>query len=286
MTTTATTFPFKTPAYESGALGLFRKGIVSLFVARIVRIDIGFAGLVRCRLKLSFGDVTLSGNRETIPLSLNVGDWVHVRAMRPYGDEVDSLRVMRVEQAMPDAAAAWLPTSLCHRTAHLQRLRVLLGRLDPAMQAFFMAAMSDAQVQRRFFWRVAASDHHCYPGGLFDQAVEAAELAFKDSNANDIERGVAVIAALLFDIGKTFDDKLSGDNGRLQQVLAPHRQTRFRLQRAFEFVGRVHPSSVDLLRAVLEANPGSAIGGPPEIARLAQCVRRCVERSFGFKRAP
>jgi hypothetical protein len=283
----ATIFPFKTPAGDCGVLDLFRKGTVSLFLAQIVRIDLGFAGNVRCRLKLSIGEVTVCGNRETVPLLLNEGDWVRVRVMRRYGEEeADSLRVMRMIPTMPECGAAWLPTSLCHRTAHLQRLRQLLVQLEPAMQAVFMAAMADAQVQRRFFWRVAASDHHGYPGGLFDQAVEAAEFAFGEPTDDETERGIAAMAALLFDIGKVFDETLEGDGKRLRQVLAPHRLTAFRLRRAYETVERLHPRALARLRAVLEANPGSAIGGPPEVGRLAQRVRRCVERSFDLRRHP
>lgn len=277
---TAALFPFKTPAGDSGALSLFRKGTVSLFLARIERIELGFAGLVRCRLKLSFGEVTVSGNRDIIPLSLNEGDWVRVRAMRRYGDDADPLRVMRMMQTMPDGGASWLPTSLCHRGAHLRRLRVLLVQLEPAMQAIFMAAMADAQVQRRLFWRVAASDHHCYPGGLFDQAVEAAEHAWRQPYSDDQLRSIAAMATFLFDIGKVFDDTLAGDAARSRQVLTPHRLTRHRLQRAYDAVEGMYPKETSLLSAVLEANPGSAIGGPPEVAAVAQTVRRCVERTF------
>lgn len=282
---TASIFPFQTQADEIGVLNLFRKGTVLLFLGRIVRIDLGFAGNVRCRLKLSIGEVTVNGNRDTIPLSLKEGDWVRVRAMRRYGDEAESLRVMRMMQTMPDCGAAWLPTSLCHRNAHLQRLRALLVQLDPAMQAVFMAAMADAQVQRRFFWRVAASDHHCYPGGLFDQAVEAAELAWRQVQADEPGRSVAAMAALLFDLGKVFDDRLTADLGRAQQVLAPHRLTRHRLQRAYEMVEAMYPQQTALLRAVLEPNPGSAVGGPPEVAGLAQTVRHCVESAFHPERS-
>lgn len=283
----ATTFPFKTPAGEAGVLNLFRTGTVSLLLARIVRFDLGFAGAVRCRLRLSVGDVTVTGNRETIPLSLNEGDCVRVRVMRRYGEDSGSLRVLGMLPATSDCGAAWLPTTLCHRTAHLKRLRTLLAELDPAMQAFFMTAMADAQAQRRFFWRVAASDHHCYPGGLFDQAVEAAELAFGQAHADQTARSVAAMGALLFDLGKVFDGKLSGDSGRLQQVLMPHRLTRVRLKRAYEVADALQPAlspePVGLLRAVLEANPGSVIGGPPEVARLAFCVREAVERAWSLR---
>lgn len=284
MTIDLTTFPFTTPADDDGVLCVFRKGTVSVVLARIVRMEMGWAGRVRCRLKMSVGEVTVSGNRETIPLSLNEGDWVRVRVMRRYTKE--SLHVMRMMPTSPNAGSAWLPAALCHRTAHLERLRALLAELEPAMQATFMAAMTDAQVQRRFFWRVAAGDHHCYPGGLFDQSVKAAELAFASTHSNEIERSVATMGALLFDLGKVFDDQLTNDGNRLRGVLLPHRLTRMRLQRAYDVAEAVQPGPAALLRAVLEANPGSAIGGPPEAARLAHCVRSAVERAFGLESHP
>ncbi len=281
MTTNPSTFPFKTLADEDhGVLCVFRKGTVSAVLAQIVRIELGFAGLVRCRLKLSVGELTIHGNRDNIPLSLTEGDWVRLRVLRTHREGATSLRVMSVMPTSPDCRVAWLPSALCHRTAHMGRLRRLLAELEPAMQAFFMAAMTDAQVQRRFFWRVAAGDHHCYPGGLFDQSVHAAEIASEQPQASDSERGVAVMAALLFDIGKVFDGQLCDDRDRLRSVLLPHRQTRMRLERAYEVADAVQPGPAALLRSVLEANPGSAIGGPPEAARLAQSVRSAVERSF------
>lgn len=283
---TATTFPFKTPAGDAGVLNLFRKGTVSHFLARILRFELGFAGAARCRLRLSVGEVTVIGNRDTIPLTLNEGDCVSVRVIRSYREDTPALRVMRMSPATSECRVAWLPTALCHRTAHLKRLLTLLAQLDPPMQAFFMTAMADAQAQRRFFWRVAASDHHCYPGGLFDQAVQAAELALAQNHADQAARSVAAMGALLFDIGKVFDEKLSDDSGRLQEVLMPHRLTRVRLKRAYEAGGVLEPAlsaePVGLLRAVLEANPGSAVGGPPEVAQLASCVRDAVERAWSL----
>jgi hypothetical protein len=283
---TATTFPFKTAAGDAGVLNLFRKGTVSHFLARILRYELGFAGAARCRLRLSVGEVTVIGNRDTVPLTLNEGDCVSVRVMRSYREDTPALRVMRMSPATSQCGVAWLPTTLCHRTAHLKRLLTLLAQLDPSMQAFFMTAMADAQAQRRFFWRVAASDHHCYPGGLFDQAVDAAELAFAHSHADHAARSVAAMGALLFDIGKVFDEKLSRDTGRLQQVLMPHRLTRVRLKRAYEAGDVLEPAlsaePVELLRAVLEANPGSPVGGPPQVGQLASCVRAAVERAWSL----
>ncbi len=133
---------------------------------------------------------------------------------------------------------------------------------------------------------MAAGDHHCYPGGLFDQSVKAAELAFASEHSNDTERGVAAMGALLFDLGKVFDDELTNDGNRLRGVLLPHRLTRMRLQRAYDVAEAVQPGPAALLRAVLEANPGSAIGGPPEAARLAHSVRSAVERAFGLESRP
>src|SRR4051812_26920009 len=137
-----TTLLFETPSEDEGVLCVFRKGMVSTVLARIVRVDLGLAGNVRCRLKLSLGEVTVYGNRDTIPSSLREGDWVRVRAMRRWREDPAPLRVMSLVAATPDAGAAWVPTTLCHRTAHMRRLLTLLVELAPAMQALFMTAMS------------------------------------------------------------------------------------------------------------------------------------------------
>src|SRR5471032_2011441 len=110
MTMSPTTFPFKTPAEDDGVLCVFRKGTVSAVLAQIVRIELGFAGLVRCRLKLSVGELTIHGNRDSIPLSLNGGDWVRLRVLRTHREGSESLRVMSIIATTPECELAWLPT--------------------------------------------------------------------------------------------------------------------------------------------------------------------------------
>jgi hypothetical protein len=113
--------------------------------------------------------------------------------------------------------------------------------------------------------------------------VHAAELAFAQVHASAAEQGVATLAALLFDLGKTFDPVLSFDEVRTASPLASHRMTPLRLRRAYEVLGRMNPAAAESFRAVIAANPGSAVGGPPEVAALAERVRAAVRQSWSLK---
>lgn len=282
MNSTPQTFPYEArskPTTEPSDIGrLLRKGTVTTLLAQVQRVDLGWAGRLRCRLQTSIGELSVAGNRETVPLDLTCGEWVRVRVMRRYQEDTEPPTLLRLMRTCPDVTTAWVPTSLYHREAHMRRLRALLRRLEPSLQTVFMLAMSDAQVQRRFFWRVGAADHHGYPGGLFDQSVRAAELAQAQDYPSDHERGLATLAALLFDVGKVFDPRLASDHERKSAGLRPHPMTPLRLERALSAVEGMWPALPDQMRRLLAAP--QAVGASAASARLARSVHAAVLQSW------
>ncbi len=270
---------------DTNANRLFQIG-TSRILGRVARLELGWAGRLQLHLHTSVGDVVIKGNRDNISLDLEKGDWVRAHVSRPVnpGRRDVELVSIRVVKTVPNLeTTAWLPTSLCHRENHLRRLRRMLTQLAPPLQVAFMVAMQDAQLQRRFFWRVGAADHHGYPGGLFDQSVCAGELAWAHSAPGDPLRGVATLAALLFDLGKAFDPVLARDKLRVLKPLAAHPMTAYRLRRAYDALVCLAPAMGEILKAVIETNPGSAVGGPPEVAALTERVRAAVRQSWCFE---
>lgn len=252
---------------------LIPAGHISRIHGRLERTGLGWAGRMGGVLSTSIGEVEFIANRDNFRVTLVPGDWVTLRLMHRHDKQLPW--VLRADRATPGAATAWVPDADCHRREHLQRLRHLLGQLTPAMQAFFIAALPDGTSQRRLFGRLAAVDHHVYPGGLFDQSVEAAEHAFGCSQLSERNRGIAALAAMLFDIGKLADPKLGLDFSREGPGLAPHPLTRVRALRACDAVEPLDAELSATLRRLL-----TAYDGPDGTEHLRYVVHRAVARSW------
>lgn len=260
---------------------LIPKGSVFTVIGQVCNWRLGFAGRIQCTLRLSFGDLPLSANRETLSIdTIADGDWVRARLMHRHDGTMHVIGAIAVGPTAGDTS--WVPVALYHRNAAMRELRRLLGTLEPALQAVFMAVMLDMQVQRRFFWRPAAADHHCYPGGLFDQSVAAATVASRAGYDNGRERGVATLASLLFDIGKATDVRLQADRPRCWPELHPHAATVARLSRTLRRLARSQP----FLAAELAELMAGDLAAPsllftPGVVLLRNRVRRAVQQSWG-----
>lgn len=264
---------------------LFPKGSVTTVFGTIVAWELGWAGRIYGHLRLSVGDVHITANRDTLPLHLGVGSSVRVRVMRTHSDDDPGLRVFGTVNAAAwePSQTSWTPTALHHREVSMRKLRSLLSLLDPALQGLFMSLMVDAQVQRRFFWRPCASDHHCYPGGLFDTSVAAALAAYGDTSIPELDRGLAAIASLVFDIGKVFDDRLQPDTVRHWPALEAHPQTERRLARPLARLALVYPDCAEDLRRLFASRDEADVAhGPSRIGVLRGRVLRAVETGWAL----
>lgn len=281
--TSPQTFPYRRPVPAGDIAGALPKGHVLTLFGQVERVDVGWGGQLRCRLRLSVGTLTITGTRETVLLDAKPGDWLRVRVRRSFGSDAHApeVRLLGARLAEPDVKLAWVPTSRYHRHAHMQRLRTLLAKLAPVLQLVFMQAMA-CDAQRAFFWRVGAADHHGYPGGLFDYSVAAAELAHAQPHDSERDRGIATLAALLFDLGKTQEGQLVPDRRRLS-LPAPHALTGRRVTQALDALESFEPHVVGELRLLLTATPATAL--PASTARLAAKVHAAVGKAW-FPEAP
>ena len=192
---------------------------------RVQRVTPGWAGRVRCELLLSIGTLMATADRETLPHDVVPGSWMQGRVQRSVGTEPSVCRLVNAARAEEVKGTCWTPSGRFHRKEHMTRLRHLLGMLDVDAQAFWMSVVSDSNLQSAMYFRIAALDHHVYPGGLFDHSVTAAETAFASSGGDLKERSAAALSALLFDIGKVSDPRAERDAGRVTG-LSPHSSTR------------------------------------------------------------
>ena len=260
---------------------LFPKGVVFTVIGQIHHWQLGWAGRIDCRLRLSIGDLALRANRDTLPMEIGNGSWVRVKLLSPHGYTSAMHVLSAVATAPAPGETSWVPVSLYHRSAGMRELRRLLSTLEPGLQGIFMSLMLDRRVQRQFFWLLAASDHHCYPGSLFDGSVRAAALAHSAQYANPHDRGLVTLASLLWDIGKVSDGRLREDHSRGWPEMQPHVTTSVRLKRPLELLAHSHPSLAREFAALL-AGPNTAIAPiTNRTAALRRQVHRAVHESWG-----
>ena len=260
---------------------LFPKGVVFTVIGQVHHWHLGWAGRIECGLRLSIGDLALRANRDTLPMEIGNGSWVRVKLMHRH-DENSVMHVLSSVATVPaPGETSWVPVSLYHRSAGMRELRRLLSTLEPGLQGLFMSLMLDRQVQRQFFWRPAASDHHCYPGGLFDQSVDAATRASAASYSTEHDRGLVTLASLLWDIGKVSDGRLREDHQRGWPELQPHALTSRRLKRPLELLDQTHPALAQEFAALLAGQEASIAPLTNRTAELRRRVHRAVHESWG-----
>ena len=260
---------------------LFPAGVVFTVIGQIHSWHLRWAGRIECVLRLSIGDLVIRANRETLPLEIGVGHWVRAKLMHRH-DDGSAMHVLSAVETVPaPGETSWVPVALYHRIAGMRELRRLLSTLAPELQGLFTALHLDRQVQRHFFWRPAASDHHCYNGGLFDQSIRAARLASEVTYDNPHDRGLVTLASLLWDIGKVSDGRLREDRSRGWPELQPHVTTSLRLKRPLELLEKSHPALAKEFAALL-AGPDAAIAPiTNRTAALRRQVHRAVHESWG-----
>jgi len=266
------------PAFPAS---LFPKGVVFTVIGQIHNWHLRWAGRIECGLRLSIGDLVIRANCGTLPLEIGNGSWVRVKLMHRH-DEDSAMHVLSAIETVPaPGETSWVPVSLYHRSAGMRELRRLLSTLEPGLQGLFMSLSIDRQVQRQFFWRPAASDHHCYPGGLFDQSVAAAAIANSAQYANSHDRGLVTLASLLWDIGKVSDGRLREDRSRGWPELQPHVTTSVRLKRPLELLAKSHPSLAREFAALLVGPEAFIAPITNRTAALRRQVHRAVHESWG-----
>ena len=271
------------PTHSNSAFpaSLFPPGVVFTVIGQIHRWRLGFAGRIECGLRLSIGDLVLHANRDTLPIEIGNDSWVRVKLLHRHDDDSAMHVLSAVATAPAPNETSWVPVFLYHRSAAMCELRRLLSTLEPGLQGFFCSFLLDRYVQRQFFWRIAAADHHCYPGGLFDQSVRAALIANSAKYSNPRDRGLVTLASLLWDIGKVTDGRLSADCSRGWPDLQPHGATLGHLKRPLEHLAQSHPGLAREFAALLAGaeTPISPITN--RTAALRRQVHRAVQASRG-----
>lgn len=173
--------------------------------------------------------------------------------LMPNGDRVVT-SVRRDDDLDP---LALTPETFCPIPGTLQAIRTLAGSIThPALRRFLSDVFADFRVFEDFWVAKGGPDHHHWPGGL---AVHAAEVAHAVARAlgqpapdgaawTAEEREVAIVAALVHDIGECRDDgRPLEDRVEAQRQLMELRH----LELVHDALSHLHNTNRPIARALL-----------------------------------
>ena len=147
-------------------------------------------------------------NDELMQIDLRPDEMIHVEAalMQNHGSAYylcKNLQVVGINQTS-GLDLACLPRSKCPRPVAFDALFVFVGRLtSPLLKRLLVNALLQNDVTIRYLQCPASlNHHHNYPGGLLEHSVEMAWDISGILDLSPLERDIAVVGALLHDIGK------------------------------------------------------------------------------------
>ncbi|WP_371194632.1 HD domain-containing protein [Glaciecola sp. SC05] len=172
-----------------------------------------------------------------------------------------------------------LPSARCAKPDALMDMYTLARSIKhPLLVSFLTKALLQPDVGLRFIQCPASlNHHHNYAGGLLEHSVEIARQLANERTESDDNRDLAIVAALLHDIGKTqtLTPKLSRTS---VGSLVDHNDLTLELcAAALSELSKHHAGFANHLRHVWTcATPGARYGFKPKsrIARLLQLYDR------------
>lgn len=144
----------------------------------------------------------IAGNLE--PQSLvDVEANIDCRGKKPYF-RCKFIQASSVDLSMPKRLSQ-LPVALCQKPCALMTLLKLVDSIsEPLLSEFVTNVLTQSRVGLQYIQCPAsANHHHNYEGGLLEHSVEIALQVSNELEANRQERDLAIVAALLHDVGKT-----------------------------------------------------------------------------------
>jgi len=126
--------------------------------------------------------------------------------------------------------------------------------------------------------------HHNYAGGLLAHSVDVANRLINKNQFQGAERDIAIVAALIHDIGKTMTLSLNGKRTSLGTLVDHDELTLEICAKAFARLDKYEKQSALLLRHILTcANPGNRYGYqaiPPIASKLQTADKESASEHF------
>ena len=207
-------------------------------------------------------------NMNDFMVQLQANTVVHIEATLKYVDGQQYVRCAFLQMVSDENSSKLLDINAlagcyCPIPELLPRFKKLV---DSITSAHLKQFLSDVLVNNDTginFLQCPASlrHHHNYSGGLLEHSIDVAERVVSRSQFANAERDIAIISALIHDIGKTKTLSPNGTRTSLGMVVDHDELTLEICAQALSHLDKCEPQSAMLLRHVLTcASPGSRYG--------------------------
>jgi len=166
-----------------------------------------------------FWEITLSDSTDILVIycrdqncivgNLQPLSWVQVEAQLDQHTVKTYFRCQYIEPVTSDStfrlSLTGLPSLLCPKPAHLRRFVELANSLKHnELKVFLADVILQPDVTIKYLTCPASLNyHHNYAGGLIEHSVDVAARLASEHSMSQQQRDIAVVAALLHDVGKT-----------------------------------------------------------------------------------
>lgn len=193
--------------------------------------------------------------------------------------------ILSMERSKAGKPLDLIPSSLIHNQDLVSRLIEIITDLEiPALMQFLGEVMNDDRLFLPFLQVPAsARHHHSEPTGLLRHSVECATLVAKMLDRHGPERDLAIVAALLHDIGKVKCFDVSGKRTITGHVLDHNSITLELLTAHLAGLDDMWPDGGIALRYLLTWQTGRRKSSVPLIT-IAEAVASADRMSSGFDR--
>lgn len=195
--------------------------------------------------------------------------WINIIEIEPNNGKAHSNPLLR------------LPKALCADPTILDRLIHIRQSIhSPALGKFLDTVFSDEEVALAFLQVPASRNyHHNHAGGLLAHSVEVAEIVSDQTYDSDHEREIAIIAALLHDIGKVKTFNSNKSYTKLGKMVSHDHLTLEVCSTALRELDKTWPDASYTMRHVWTcASPGARYGFQP-MCLIANNVRNADNKS-------
>jgi len=207
-------------------------------------------------------------NMNDFMMQLKTNDIVHIEATLKYVKGQQYVRCAFLQTVSDESSNKLLDINAlasfyCPIPELLPRFKKLVDSLKSAHLKQFL---SDVLVNNETgvnFLQCPASlrHHHNYSGGLVEHSIHVAERVVTQGQFNHAERDIAIVSALIHDIGKTKTLAPNGTRTSLGMVVDHDELTLEVCAQALSKLDKFEPQSAMLLRHVLTcASPGARFG--------------------------
>ena len=174
-----------------------------------------------------------------------------------------------------------LPHGYCAKPNLLLRFKHLVDQIQSSSLKLFLAqVLMDDLVSYRYLQCPASlRHHHNFSGGLLEHSIEVAECLLHENTFNKKEFDIAIVAALLHDIGKTKTITINGTRTALGMVVDHDELTLEVCGSALAQLDKREPHTAMLLRHIWTCASPNARYGYQAITPIATALQAADKKS-------